>query len=179
MSDLIPATIEIGGDIPRRLVEGLCEAIGVDRPCLRGLLTWPQGEADLLKGVGDSGTLVLQDDEARLGEFDAIERFCVENQVAFDRHSEARYDYNAENVSFRPGMKEPQVNMATADGDDFVLVSDLRPLVEQAWESEEFLDRGVVPPRDENKRVPLDFLRAVKNLLPDKVPPVGALKITD
>ena len=118
MSDRFPARIHIGGQVPIALVKGLCEAIQADGASLDyGEAAFdPQGAADLLEAVRDGrGTLRLCDDQACYGEFENTEAFCQEHAIAFDRHSDGKYEYDAERVMFRSGMKEPRCFGATQD----------------------------------------------------------------
>lgn len=109
MADCMAAEITIGGPIPQALVEGLCEAIGHDGPAL----DWGDGNfepksADDIRGaLTGPGLLVLRDDQAAWGKFDAIEGFCVEHGISFDRDCDGKYEYPAEHVRFRKGMSEP------------------------------------------------------------------------
>ena len=52
--------------------------------------------------------------------FEELEAFCVKHGIAFDRHSDARYEFDAENVSFRTGMKEPVSIPSNNDGEDII-----------------------------------------------------------
>lgn len=121
MSDRIAAYIRIGGPIPSRLTIPLATAITTE-----GLsLDWgnspfsPTNEEDLLTAA-HNGPLFLYDDHARNGTFETLETFLRRHHIAFDRHSEAKYEYDAEMVSYRPGMRKPFIWASTQNGEAFV-----------------------------------------------------------
>ena len=94
----------------------------------------------LLRALDEKGHLVLADVEARFGMFEDLEAFCVEHGIPFDRHSDARYEFDAENVMFRPGMKSPLVISSNNAGDDLFNAEAIRPV---AKELARLLDRQV------------------------------------
>ena len=119
MSDRFSADITIGGAVPRSLVAALCEAIsdsgagldwegGCDPGCAEDLLHLAEAE-------GARGTIRLHDCQASYGEFPELEAFLIANGIAFDRASEAKYEYDGEVLKFRPGH-EPYHLLATQDG---------------------------------------------------------------
>jgi len=121
VSDHIAARIRIGGSTPRRLAIPLATAITTE-----GLsLDWgnspfsPTNEEDLLTAA-HNGPLFLYDDHARNGTFETLETFLRRHHIAFDRHSEAKYEYDAEMVSYRPGMRKPFIWASTQNGEAFV-----------------------------------------------------------
>jgi hypothetical protein len=59
----------------------------------------------------------LKDDQATNGCFEELEDWLGEHGIPFDRHSDGHCELDAENVSFRPGMKEPAVHYATNSGE--------------------------------------------------------------
>jgi hypothetical protein len=73
-------------------------------------------------------TLDVGDDEARYGEFDELEPFLIRHGIAFDRRTDAKYEYDGVLVQFRPGMEEPHVGTATQDGEPVVPKTDLEPI---------------------------------------------------
>jgi hypothetical protein len=113
MSDYFPGSIEIGGKVPKALAQELVDAVvnaGAAEGDDWGGEGWePETPEDLLKSAKESGgTLRLCNDQARYGEFDELEEFCRLNGIAYSRHSDAKYEYDAENVEFRPGMEGPE-----------------------------------------------------------------------
>src|SRR5947209_20618622 len=101
------ACLTIGGPIFWGDVAGLCKAIQRDG-CL---LDWneafePNDEADLTAALNPAGELVLTDPDARWGKFESVEDYCRSHGIAFDRHTDAKYEYNGEMGRFRPGDDE-------------------------------------------------------------------------
>ena len=131
MGDYFPGHISIGGAVPRKLAGKLCEAIkdsgaSLDYGCAP---FEPENADDLLAAAKTSGTLELMDDEATYGQFEELEAFLVKHKIPFDRHSDAKYEFDAERVVFRPGMKEPQIQPATNDDDVLVRADDVMDVV--------------------------------------------------
>lgn len=79
----------------------------------------PSGVEEVLAAAASchNGILTLVDDEAEYGEFDGLERFLTMNNIAFDRQSEAKYEYDAELIQFRPGMERPHRWLTTQNGE--------------------------------------------------------------
>ena len=129
MSDRFAAQITVGGTIKRSLVEELCGVISQSGagPDWEGGCE-PQNEADLLELVGENGTMVLHDCQACYGQFDDLEQFLEEHEIPFDRHSEAKYEYDGELVKYRPGHG-CDVFEATQDGRVCVKVAEVEDIV--------------------------------------------------
>ncbi len=138
MSDRFPGLIEIGGPLSRGLVPELLAR--VQAKTLRWdwcedavQATTPDELVDELR-QHDCSVLSAGDDEACGGCFPDLEDFLVEHGIAFNRRSDAKYEYDGELVYFRPGMQEPGWIRATQDGEPVVLLDDLqnvRPLLRQ------------------------------------------------
>ena len=108
MSDRFCAYIMIGGQLPQRRVPELLKAIAIANVsfewgdcCLQ-----PTTEAELLQ-ARHKGKIYLCDAETRYGEFPELEQACRELGLAYTRHSEGKYGYDAIVVNWRPGMKNP------------------------------------------------------------------------
>jgi hypothetical protein len=114
MSEPIAAEIRIGGLICRSLVPKLIDVI--DKQGVS--VSWEEDPFDaktaeeLLELARDKdgkpGHLSLIDLEANWGQFEGLEEFLVQQGIAFDRYSEAKHQYDAERVWFRPGMRDPE-----------------------------------------------------------------------
>ena len=132
MSDRFPGLVEIGGPIPRWLVPPLLAR--VQAAGLRW--NWCEDEVaantpeELLEELRqhDSPVLSVGDDEALGGMFESLEEFLVEQGIAFDRRSDAKYEYDGEIVFFRLGMKRPGWCLATQDGEPTIRLDDLQPI---------------------------------------------------
>ena len=109
MSDRIPAEIWIGGKIAASLVPALCAAITDEGMSLEwgDARVRPAGADDLTDAFKENAQgvslLWFCDDEASCGEFDILESFLREHEIAFTRHSAGRYEYDPETAHFRPG----------------------------------------------------------------------------
>lgn len=106
MSDSFPGKLNIGGDVPRRLVAELCTKI-CNQDCTLDYddQFQPANEADLLSGISPRcGWLTLVDSSARYGEFPDLETYLASHGIAFDRHSDAYCEYNAVWHYCRPGQ---------------------------------------------------------------------------
>jgi hypothetical protein len=103
MSERFPAVITIGGKIPRKLIPDLIDVINTSGAGVEwGNHNTFEGLETLTEVVGNNDHLVLCDDEARYGEFEDLECFLRNNDIPFDRHSAAWYEYDGDIVSFRP-----------------------------------------------------------------------------
>ena len=107
MSDRFPGDITIGGDIPHRLLDLLSEMIASEGVSIDWQYTL--GKAAVQKVIEDAvarkETVRFTDDEACYGQFEELEGFLVERGIHFDRHSDARYEYDGENAYYRGGRK--------------------------------------------------------------------------
>jgi hypothetical protein len=109
MSDRIATHIRIGGPILHRLAIPLAETISNKNLSLDwgSKVFSPTNEHDLITAVNLDDHLFLCNDQTPYGYFENLEAFLHRHHIAFDRHSEAKYEYDAELVSYRPGMRKP------------------------------------------------------------------------
>jgi hypothetical protein len=115
MSDHFPGQIDIGGPIPRAVLAELIRVIVAEGASL-GDYGGPQAREEELQAALREGEVVrLCDDQARYGQFDALEAFLVKHRIHFDRYSEAFCDFSAEMVHYRGG-KEAVVLPADQSG---------------------------------------------------------------
>jgi len=151
MAERMAAAIEIGGPLLAHLVPELIARIQAE-----GLVVgWeevpfrPTTAAELLDLTGDDaapGTLLLVDREATWGQFEALEAFLVRHGIAFDHRTEAKYEYDAAIVQFRPGMSAPYVRATNQAHEPVVAVSSLEP-VRQALQKGHVQGRSIVESR--------------------------------
>lgn len=121
------AWIRIGGSLERSQAEKLIKAIRADYARLDwGEPPFEPSTADELLAARSDDRLRLCDEEARYGEFDAIESACRELGLSYRRHTEAWCGEDAILVDWRPGMTEPLVRIASNEGGDEGLVSEER-----------------------------------------------------
>ena len=102
-ADYFPGQIEIGGEVPSRLVKGLCKQIRLQGVSLDygGEHFEPTGAQDLLYAA-QGGTLKTCDPEARFGQFEELEAWLARHGIAFSRHSDVKHEFDAENVDSGP-----------------------------------------------------------------------------
>jgi len=134
MADYFPGEITIGGKLPAMLLEeflGELNSMGAKVGAYDGAEFDAKTAADLRQVLDENGHLFLADDQARNGQFEELERFCVDHRIPFDRHSDARHEFNAENVMFRPGMKRPAEVPSNNDGDALLRVESIRPVAKE------------------------------------------------
>lgn len=123
MADYYPCKIFIGGPVPKRLRKKFVESI---RQSDMGL-DWdaedfePDTIDDIIAAAANSagGNLRLFDSQASYGCNNDLEDFLRKNKIAFDRHSEAKYEYSASYVVFRPGVMD-KAFVSDQDGDILV-----------------------------------------------------------
>ena len=123
MADRMAAIITIGGRISSGDLPRLLSAIADARVARDwGEAVWhPETAQELLDGL-QNGRLTLCDDEASYGEFSDLESECQTLGLSFRRHSDGKYEYDAEVVDWRPGMHEPLVNHSSNGNENAVYV---------------------------------------------------------
>lgn len=120
MSDYFPGEITIGGSIPRRLLTGLAgeiENAGVAQGYGGVVVNAVLAREILEQQAADGGTAYFCNDQARFGQFEELEGWLTRHGIDFDRHSDARYEWDAENVYGR-GRKAPVTVSSNTGGKD-------------------------------------------------------------
>ena len=131
MGEYYPAEIRIGGKVPATLLEGFLSEIasaGISVGGYDGPAFDCKNADDLRQSLDDQGCLVLADNQASYGQFEGLEAFCITNDIPFDRHSDAHYEFDAQNVRFRPGMEHPAQVCSNNCGDDLMDADKVRPV---------------------------------------------------
>ena len=180
MADRMAAEIHIGGKIPRSLVPELCRQIvsagvGLEHGCQNFR---PQGADDLRDACAneDEGqVLILYDDEARCGEFESLERFLREHQIAYTRRSEGRYEYSPQTVEFRPPDQLVEYP-CSADFEPMVAATQLSPIQQILTQATAHLHAGDFAAA---QRTVEEALRQLDTCLPPTVSPLEPLEIID
>jgi hypothetical protein len=178
MADYIAAEIRIGGQIRQDLVPGLCKAIREE--CVS--LDWgdacfvPDSAAELINACDERDgvrLLCLCDDQASYGQFSILEKFLIEAGICFQRHSGAKYEFDAEITEFRPGLG--QVVFASNNNGEFLVP--LEKLTRIATAIDKATETAA-------RQTALELLRRLRNLqqlahesLPIIVPPLEAFEI--
>lgn len=150
MADYFPGAIHIGGPIRSFIVKRLIAAIVDEGVSLDDYGGPAATEEDLRRAFEQRGDVVrLYDDEARYGQFDELEEFLVRHRIHFDRHSDSRYEFDAENAYYRGG-KHPLVMLATESGQPLVACEEVLEILGNAGLGEpaklEAIRRLVSPP---------------------------------
>jgi hypothetical protein len=133
MADRMTIEIDIGGPVPRTLVAELVALIGDEGLCLDydGCPFEAATEEELLalcRRNDRQGTLHLVEHEVAWGHLERLEAFLIKHGIAFDRWTDHKYEYDAELVQFRRGMKEPICRSSLQNKEPVVSVRDLDPV---------------------------------------------------
>jgi hypothetical protein len=130
MSDRFPAEITIGGNIPRRLLDELAGMIASEGVSLDWQYALDQAgvRAAIETAAAKGETVRFTDDEAAYGQFDDLENWLTSHGIDFDRHGDARYEYDGENAYGR-GRKRPVIVNADQSGKDLVSAVETRKVL--------------------------------------------------
>ena len=126
MADYAPAWIEIGGPLPRELVQGLLDCIRAHglSDDFGGSPIKAVSADDLLELAQDADghvdTLKLYDERAHNGQFDNLEWFLEQHDIGFDRHGDGVAEFSPEVVRFRPGWPAPTVTLTDGMGREMI-----------------------------------------------------------
>jgi hypothetical protein len=175
MSDRFPGEIRIGGNVPADLLEeflGEIEASGAKVGGYDGSAFTGGTAEELCRALDGNGHLFLVDDEARYGTFEELEDFLCEHGIPYDRHSDARFEWDAENVKFRPGMDRPLETPSNGNGDELLRADGIRPIVK---ELARLATAGLT--KDELLAAVRKASRKLKRLLPPEVEPLPPLQV--
>ena len=130
MSDRFPGEITIGGMIHRRLLDELAgmiasEGVSIDwQYAIDKAAVLAAIEAAAARGE----TVRFTDDEACYGQFEDLENWLTSHGIDFDRHSDARYEYDGENAHGR-GRKRPVIRNSDQSGKDLVSAEEVRKIL--------------------------------------------------
>lgn len=178
MSESMSAVIRIGGAVKQQQIPALCRAIRDENVAMEwgGMPFEPGSAIDLLSArTEETGQLVLAlyDDQARWGQFDALEQFLQDHQIAYDRHSDGKYEYDAQLVRFRPGHK-PVAAICSTNGQPVIAASYIDPVRLWIAEAAEQFDSN-----SPKRGIPLvrRAQRWLKRHMPPDIPPLPAFEI--
>ncbi|MBT3381185.1 MAG: hypothetical protein HN742_11225 [Lentisphaerae bacterium] len=115
MADYFWGRIEIGGDLRRQHLPRFCQAVGAD------------DEFDLLRFIED-GHIVLDNCEARYGQFEELEDACREIGLPYTRQSDGKYEFSPEVVFWQPGMTGAYTVITDHDHNMQVSMDDVRAI---------------------------------------------------
>jgi len=134
MSERFAAEVRIGGNVPAGLLDrflGELNSAGVRVGGYDGDPLDAHNAAELRQALDEDGHLVLADAEASYGQFEELEAFCVQHGILFDRHSDAHFEYDSENVYLRVGMETPMSVYSNSQSEDLTDVGKLRPVARE------------------------------------------------
>jgi len=175
MGEYYPGEITIGGKVSAALLDrflGELKSAGGRTGGYDGDPFEAKDADELRLALDNDGLLVLADPEASYGRFEELEAFCVEHGIPFDRHSDAKYEFDAENVYFRPGMKAPESVPSNNAGDDLFSAEAVRPVVKELTK---VVTAGLT--REKLKAAAVKIIRHLNSLLPPEVEPLPPLEI--
>jgi len=122
MADYMAANIEIGGKLPQGKLTELLSLI--DDLSAEGYCGSPPNQEFLVKCTDNKKPVVLYDDQARYGEFEELEQFCIKNNLTFKRQSSPKYEYEGQIRFFSPDSGDRVIG-ATDDGELYLKLSEL------------------------------------------------------
>lgn len=124
MGDNYTGTIHIGGKLPLRKFNAFLETVRQSGATTTGDGTWEDEKVstpeDLTKLLDQHGHLFLRDYQASGGCFDDLEQWLMDNKLAYDRHSDWYYDYDATIVQYRPELGREIYVTSNTDGDRMI-----------------------------------------------------------
>jgi hypothetical protein len=177
MADRFPGEITIGGKVPATLLQeflGELNSTSAKVGAYDGAEFVAKTAADLRGVLDENGHLFLADDRAPNGQFAELEDFCVRHGIPFDRHSDARHGFKAENVTYRPGMKRPAEMPSDDSGDALLRAETVRPIAKE-------LARLVTTKltREKVLAAAKKVIRHLYSLLPPEIEPLPPLEIVE
>ena len=130
MSDYFPGEITIGGRIPRRLLDELAERIASEGVSIdwQQALYAPAIREAIEAAAATGRTVRFTDDEAICGRFEDLEDWLTSRGIDFDRHNDARFEHDGENVYVRDRKCPMSVN-SDQSGNDLVPVAEVREIL--------------------------------------------------
>lgn len=121
MGEHFPAQIDIGGDVPRRLIPELIQAIcddGLHDPDDESLRCEFVDEYDMLEYIADMDVeyLRMADYQASYGDLPHVREFLVRHQIPFDLLSDHHHEFDGQLIQYRAGWSDTRVDDASANG---------------------------------------------------------------
>jgi len=159
MSEHIPAEIHIGGPVPRAVLPELFRVICEEGVSMEDYDGPQPSEADLKKAFREDVVMSLYDAQACFGQFEALEAFLAEHHIHFDRHSDAHYEFDGENVYYR-GEGEPLVTNADQRGNRLVPAQDILGILNAPSDADAKVEaiRELVDPPQAKPIIPIHFV---------------------
>lgn len=88
------------------------------------------------------GSVTVNDGCASWGHFDELESYLREQGIPYDRQSDAAYEYDAQEASFRPGMDDELTCRGEQNGGIVVPIDRVITYIENKWSLDEIIALG-------------------------------------
>jgi hypothetical protein len=125
--------------------------------------------------VYGADVLQLYDDDACWGEFADLEKFLIEQGIAFDRHHEAKFDINARLTQFRPESGRHDFN-TSVEGHVVVPLRDVQYLRDDLHQVRDLLQKKRFGQAEHKLQEALDSLAG---RVKEPAPPLTSLEFSD
>lgn len=130
MADYFYANIEIWGKFDRGKIEELLDVLDVEQPAnftIEDNSSEISPQKAILESYNEKMPLYIEDKQARCGEFEVIESFCIDNNIPFLRTSSGYCEYTPEEVYY-DGQKLENI-ITDADGYSVIRISEIEDLL--------------------------------------------------
>ncbi len=138
MADYMAAHIKIGGKLQRSKLQEFLSLI--QDLSAEDYWSSPADQEYMQECLGDKKPIGLYDDEARYGQFEELERFCVENNLTFRRQSSPKYEYDGQIRYFSPDAGDQYIG-ATDDGEAYLRLSELKDYQDKGLTLQEVIEK--------------------------------------
>jgi hypothetical protein len=125
MSDPIGMSITIGGELPASLIQEFLDAIKDI-----GDLIGPSTEEDLRAEISQKPNSIQWQGITNFGYCEMVEAFCENHNLSYVKHTEAKYEYDADVRYWVPGMKAQTVVKSDQEGTIQIPVELIRPFTD-------------------------------------------------
>jgi hypothetical protein len=178
MADRMAAEIRIGGEVSKALAKKLCAAVRDAGASLEwgGGAFSPADVKELLESNAE-GHLHLYDDDRAWGEFLELEEFLRERKIPYDRQTACRYEYDAEEAIYRPGIGL-EIRPTNGSGNAVVAVASLQPVVKSINTLSKY-GKGKKATKASVLRRAERLQRLLRSKLPREMPPLEPFTIED
>ena len=161
MADRLGGEITIGGKLSKTAsLDRFLMALREESVSLEwgGGMFCPSDWSEIQRSLDEGGRLHLYNDAARWGEFEELEKACVQLGLAFVRRSEAKYEYDAE-VVFVTGEGPLEQVFTNASAQPVIGVAEITEAIKDADTD------------------PAGAIQRIRKLLPPAIPEVPRLEL--
>ena len=114
MADYFYGRIEVGGRLRAADIPAFCQAAGIPTHALTECL--------------EDGQFVLEENDARYGQFEELEELCRELGLPYRRQSDGKYEFSPEIAFWMPGMDGADGIITDHDGNMQVAMQCVRAI---------------------------------------------------